>query len=667
MLRMMTPGAYEDRQSLYSRLLGLRVSAIVVFILIASAFWVLQVLKFAEYKERAENNYTRTIPLLAPRGIVFDRNGEVLVNNRRTFRLAIDREVTKDLKGTVRRLAAVTGTNEADLNAIVQRKLGDPVFQPLVVIEPATDAQVTAVIARKLELPEIVWEQVPMRTYPEGGIAAHLFGYTGEVQPAQLQKAEFAGLGPGAIVGQAGLEQIYNPVLMGIDGKRFVVINSRGREINELDSLEPIDGKRVQLTIDADMQRALEDAFHKDGYNGAAAFIDPRSGEVLAMTSLPAYDPNDFASGISASTWAALNADPLRPLGNRLIQGLYMPGSTFKIVMAVTALEEGIITPDTVIGCRGGATFYGRFFKCWNDRGHGAMTLRHALEQSCNVFFYTLGERLNARFGDKAIDVINKWAAKLGLIGKTGIDLPQEIAGFMASTEWAAKNRSDGKWYLGETVSVAIGQGVVSVSPIGMATMMSTLANGGTLRTPHLLKAIDQGKGKGWEALVPQPPRSTFSMDPSHLAAVREGLWLAVNSPSGTATSRGKIDGKDVSGKTGTAQVISNDNKAAAQAAAIRAGKDPKIYEDHGWFVFFAPRDNPEVAGVVFTEHSLHGYLSAPIAKHVMETYFAKKEKRPLPVYKAPPTDPRGIAGPPATAAGEPPPIRPASVRGGRR
>jgi penicillin-binding protein 2 len=456
-------------------------------------------------------------------------------------------------------------------------------------------------------------------------------------------------------VGQTGLELVYNPALMGTDGKRFVVINSRGREVDELQRQEPVDGQRVQLTIDADMQRALEEAFHIDGYNGAAAFIDPRSGEVLALTSLPAFDPNDFASGISTSTWAALNADPLRPMGNRLIQGLYMPGSTFKIVMAIAALEEGIITPETVIGCRGSAPFYGRSFKCWKDGGHGAMTLRHAIEQSCNVFFYTLGERLNARFGDKAIDVINKWASRLGLVGKTGIDLPQETASFMPSTEWAAKTRSDGRWYLGETISVAIGQGAVSVSPIAMATMMATVANGGTLFTPHLLKAID--RGNGWEPQAPPPPRSTFAMSPPDLAAVREGLWLAVNSPSGTATTRGKIEGKDVAGKTGTAQVISNDNKAAAQAAARRAGKDPAIYDDHGWFVFFAPRDNPEIAGVVFTEHSEHGYLSAPIAKHVMETYFAKKERRPLPVYKAPVPDKRVIgtpaaAGPPAPRGG---------------
>lgn len=647
---MLTPGAYEDRQNLQTRLVGLNVATVVIFGLLAVAFWVLQVLQYTEYRERAEANHRRAIPLLAPRGVLLDRHGEVLVQNSRSFRIAIIREQTADIEDTMRRLAQITGTPEADIRSIMQSRRSEALFRPIAVIDHASDAQVAAVVAQRLELPGVVVDQIPMRTYPGDGLAAHLFGYVGEVQPAQLQRPEFAGLNPGAIVGQAGLEQIYNPALMGTDGNRFVIVNSRGREVEELQRQEPVDGKRIQLTIDADMQRALESAFRTDGYHGAAAFIDPRSGEVLAMTSLPAYDPNDFAAGISGATWAALNSDPKRPLGNRLIQGLYMPGSTFKIVMAIAALEEGKITPDTVIGCRGGGVFYGRFFKCWNTQGHGPMTLRHALEQSCNVFFYTLGEMME-------IDTINKWATKLGLVGKTGIDLPQENASFMPDTAWAARTRADKRWYAGETISVAIGQGAVTVSPIAMATMMATVANGGRLMVPSLVRAID--RGNGWEAQAPKPPRSEFFMKPGHLAAVREGLWMAVNSPSGTATSRGKIDGRDVAGKTGTAQVISNDNKEIAKAAARAAGRDPRVFDDHGWFVFFAPRDNPEVAGVVFTEHSEHGYLSAPIAKHVMETYFAKKEGRALPVYRAP-VPPAGIPATPAAVA-------PVSTRGGGR
>jgi penicillin-binding protein 2 len=623
---MLTPGAYEDRQSLHLRLLVMQSVVVGLFFVLASAFWVLQVVQYAELSDRSERNHLRTIPLRAPRGVLFDRNGEVLVQNRRSFRIAIVREQTPDVAGTIQQLSRVTGVSVAEIAGVVERRRTDPIFRPISVIEHATDEQVAAVIAQKLELPGVMVEQVPMRAYPDGGLAAHVFGYVGEVQPGQLQRAEFSGLQPGAIVGQSGLEQTYNSSLMGTDGNRFVVIDSRGREIEELERENPVDGRRVQLTIDIDMQRALEEAFAADGFDGAAAFLDPATGEVLALTSLPAYDPNNFAAGISSATWSALNADPLRPLGNRLIRGLYSPGSTFKIVMAIAALEEGVITPETEISCRGSAVFYGRSFKCWKAGGHGRMTLRHALEQSCNVFFYTLGERMS-------VDVINKWAGRLGLVGMTGIDLPQEKASFIPSTEWALTARSDGRWYPGETVSVAIGQGAVSVTPIGLATMMATVANGGTLRSPRLVKAIDHGQG--WEVVPLPAPRSHVVIDPEHLAAVRDGLWMAVNTPQGTGTTRGRIIGKDVSGKTGTSQVISNDGKAAAQASERAAGRDPRIYEDHGWFVFFAPRDNPEVAGVVFTEHSEHGYLSAPIAKYVLETYFAKKEGRPLPKYKS--------------------------------
>jgi len=622
---MLTPGAYEDRQNLQARLTGLRIGAVVVFACLAAAFWVLQVVQYAEHRDRAERNHTRTIPLLAPRGVLFDRHGEVLVSSRRSFRIAIIREQSADLQAGIQLLADVTHTSADDLQAIVSRHRGEALFRPIAVIEHATDAQIAAVVARKLELPEVVVEQVPTRTYPDMALAAHLFGYVGEVRQAQLRLPEFADLSPGDVIGQAGLEQVYNNLLMGTDGNRFVTVDSRGREVEELQRQEPQDGQRIQLTIDADLQRALESAFRADGFSGAAAFIDPGTGEVLALTSLPAYDPNDFSVGISNATWAALNADPLRPLGNRLIQGLYSPGSTFKILMAIAALEEGIITPDTEISCRGSAVFYGRRFKCWKTAGHGRLTLRHALEQSCNVFFYTLGERME-------IDTINKWAARLGLVGKTGVDLPQENASLVPSSEWKLRERGE-RWYPGETISVAIGQSYVSVTPLALATMMATVANGGTLNTPHLVKAID--RGDGWEPVPAKSPRSVFPIEPRHLAAVREGLWMAVNAPAGTATSRGRIPGKDVVGKTGTSQVISNENKAAAQAAAVAAGRDPAIYNDHGWFVFFAPRDKPEIAGVVFTERSEHGYLSAPIAKHVLETYFARKEGRPLPVYRS--------------------------------
>jgi penicillin-binding protein 2 len=393
------------------------------------------------------------------------------------------------------------------------------------------------------------------------------------------------------------------------------VVNSVGREIRELEKIDATEGQRVQLSINYAMQRAAEDAFRAYGYWGAAVILDPRNGDVLTLTSLPAYDPNDFSTGIDRATWAALNTDKLRPLQNRAIQGRYSPGSTFKIVVASAALEEGLVTPDHQIFCPGGANFYGRYFKCHLKGGHGYVDMRHALEKSCNVYFYTLGNMLG-------VDRLHEYSEKLGLAGKSGIDLPNEIESIVPSTEWK-RQRTGEKWYAGETISVAIGQGQLSVTPMSLAVMMATVANGGTRVVPRLVTAVDDGKGAGWQPVPPPAnPFKPILMKPTTVSALHDGLWMAVNQ-AGTA-GRARIAGRDVSGKTGTAQVISNQGKA-------RAGSTEKDLRDHGWFVFFAPRDNPELAGVVFAEHSEHGYLAAPIARHVMETYFAQKDGLPLP------------------------------------
>jgi penicillin-binding protein 2 len=341
--------------------------------------------------------------------------------------------------------------------------------------------------------------------------------------------------------------------------------------------------------------------------------LDPRNGEVLAFTSLPAYDPNAFAGGIDRATWNGLNTDELRPLSNRALQGKYSPGSTFKMAVGLAGLEEGVITPDFHVFCGGGQTFYGRFFKCWQKGGHGSVDLRHAIEQSCDVFFYTVGNMLG-------VDRINKWATLFGLGVKSGIDLPNELQGLVPSTEWKAQNTKEKKWYAGETISVAIGQGQVSVTPISLAVYTATLANGGTRVTPHLVKAVDDGQEL--RPVPPPPPQSQVDVSHEKLQAIRDGMWLVVNGEHGTAR-RAKIDGKDVCGKTGTAQVISNQGRTSARTT--------KNLRDHGWFTFFAPRDNPEIAGVVFLEHGIHSANAASVAKHILETYFAKKEGRPLP------------------------------------
>jgi penicillin-binding protein 2 len=406
---------------------------------------------------------------------------------------------------------------------------------------------------------------------------------------------------------------------MGEDGARRVKVNSMGREIDTLEEIPYNEGRRVQLTIDKDLQRAAEEGFKVGGFNGAAVVMDPRTGEVLAFTSRPAYDPNDFAAGIDRATWAGLNSDPLKPLQNRAIQGLYSPGSTFKIVVAVAALEEGVVNSSFRVSCGGGATFYGRFFQCHKRGGHGSVDMREAMEKSCNVYYYTLGNMLG-------VDRIHKWATLLGLGEKTGIDLPNEVSGLVPSTEWKRKRYNE-KWYAGETISVAIGQGQVSITPISLAVMMSTVANGGTRYVPQLLKAVNDGNG--WKPVQPQAPKSRVVLKPETVQTLHDGLFYVVNR-AGTG-GRARLEGRDVSGKTGTAQVISLSGGKQA------AGRTDRDLRDHGWFVFFAPRDNPEIAGVVFGEHNEHGYYSAPIAKHIIDTYFSKKEGKPLPAINMPP------------------------------
>jgi penicillin-binding protein 2 len=602
--------AHEDRRRIGIRLSVLQYLIIVVFSVLAVGFWVLQVVQHAKFEEMAENNHQRTLALRAPRGIVFDRDGQVLVENRHSYSISIVREHTKDLNRTVELLASVLALPEPQVREIVDRHRREPSYRPIIIVQDATNAQVAAVMARRLELPDVVVEEVPTRQYRDA-MAAHLFGYVGEVNDAQV--ASDSELKSGDIVGQAGIEKVYNALLMGEDGAKRVVVNSVGREIRTLEEDPPTEGKRLQLTIDYDVQKAIEYGFDALGFNGAAVVLDPQNGDVLGFTSRPAYDPNAFASGIDRATWASLTTDEDRPLNDRAIQGRYSPGSTFKMAVALAGLEEGIITPDFRVSCAGHANFYGRSFACWQKRGHGSLDLRQAIEQSCDVYFYTVANMVG-------VDKINKWATLLGLGVKTGIDLPNEVQGLVPSTEWKREKMHE-KWYAGETISVGIGQGAVSVTPVSMAVYMATLANGGTRVTPHLLKAVDDGHG--FKAVPPPPPASKIDVDPEKLQAIRDGLWMVVNA-AGTGHNA-QIKGYDVAGKTGTAQVISLEGGRSAK------GKTTRDLRDHGWFVFFAPRDNPQIAGVVLVEHGVHGSNAALIAHHLLDTFFAKREGRPLP------------------------------------
>ena len=631
----------EDRRRISARVSVLQVGVIVWFAALAICFWVLQVVQTEKFVEMANSNYQRTLALRAPRGVLLDREGRVLVDNRESFTISIDRESTQDLAGSVRLASEILGLDPEQVQQAVDRQIkSDPaVYRPVVIVQDATLEQAARVRSRKREFPELSVEKTPTRQYPADALAAHLFGYVGQADEEQV-KAE--GLSRNAIVGRVGVEKVYNSLLMGEDGARSVVVNSLGREIRELDKVDPTEGRRVQLTIDLDLQKAAEDGFRHAGFNGAALIMDPRTGEVLVHASLPAYDPNDFAAGVKTATWNALTTDKLRPLNNRVLQGRYSPGSTFKIVVAVAAMEEGLVGPDHRISCSGGANFYGRYYKCHLKGGHGSVDMRHAMEKSCNVYFYTLGNMLG-------VDRIYKWAEKLCIAGKTGIDLPNEMESLVPNTEWKLK-RTGERWYPGETISVAIGQGQVTVTPASLANMIATVANGGTRVIPHVVKAVDEGNG--WKPVPLKAVADRVAFKPSTLTALHDGLWMVVNA-AGTGR-RGRVEGRDVAGKTGTAQVISNEGRARAR----NTGRDLR---DHGWFVFFAPKDNPQIAGVIFGEHNEHGYLGAPIAKHVIETYFAKKEGLPLPVLDAKPS-----SEPPVADPDSPPALPPIAVADAR-
>jgi penicillin-binding protein 2 len=640
---------FADRRGLQGRLVVLRIVAIAGCALLAVGFWVLQIVEHDRYLQIADNQHLKTIPLPAPRGVLFDRNNKVLVENTYSFTITVLRDLSTNpdhnVDQTVRLLAAVTGLDEARTLEEVYRHKREPLYRPIPIIEHATIAQVSAVMARQLEMPEVVVQQEPTRRYPAGGMAAHLFGYVGEINQEQLERAEYAGIQPGAVIGQAGLERTYNDLLTGQDGKRDVAVNSKGREIPALamgEESPPVDGAPLQLTIDYDLQRAVEEAYKANNSAGAAIFLDPRTGEVLAFTSQPEYDPNAFASGLNRAKWNELNADPLKPLQDRLLQGKYSPGSTFKIVMAIAALSEGIITPDFKVYCPGKVTIYDHEFKCDKKEGHGTLDLREAIAQSCDVYFFKVASMMNGHGG---IDLIHRYAQQLGLTERTGVDLPGEVAGLVASTEWKQRTKGE-KWYPGETISVGIGQGPVSVTPIELAAMIAQVAMGGQPVTPHIVKAVD--KGNGWEAVAAPAPKPLFPIKPEVIEPVRDGLWAAVNG-NGTAFGA-RVAGHEVLGKTGTAQVVST------ETAKSMAGRGGINIRDNSWFVFYSSRDNPEIAGVVFVEHGGFGAEAAvPIARYVLETYFAKKEGRPLPSLVLTPGVQFTISG----AAKAPPPTTP--------
>lgn len=598
---------YEDVRALQARVGALQYFAVLSIALLLSYFWYLQVLRGRYYRELAENNRIRTIPIAAPRGPLLDRHGRVLVENRPSFNVLLQAEHIQDTDATVARLARALGVGEAQIRERLAKRTP---FRPVVVKADASIAEVAAVEARRFELPEARVDVIPLRSYPLAAAAAHALGRVGEVTDRQLQAAEFAELSPGDLVGQAGVELQHNKSLMGQDGRRRVVVNSRGTEVAEAEREPPRDGPSLTLTLDAELQRGMDAALA--GLAGSAVALDPASGEVLAMTSLPAYDPNLFSTGIEQTLWNRLSTDPQTPLMNRVIQGQYAPGSVFKIVIAVAALEEGVITPATTIYCPGYLSIYNTVFRCGKATGHGVVDVQKALTHSCNVFFYQLGVRLE-------IERIARYARRLGLGALTGIDLPHEAPGLIPDGAWKMRQQKQ-PWYPGETVSVAIGQGAVTTTPLQLARLAAAIANGGKLVRPHLVKQFADGS-------APEAAVVDLGFRPETLAIVKAGMAGVVNAP-GTG-GRARLPDVQVAGKTGSAQVVSH--------ARLTRGAATLAMQPHGWFVAFAPVDDPKIALAVIVEHGgSGGEAAAPVARKVLARFFGSSATAPeLPITAA--------------------------------
>jgi len=590
---------YEDLRQVQGRLALMQSALVVVMVLLTGVFWHLQMVRGRSFRELAENNRNRVVPIAAPRGPLLDRAGHVLVENRASFNIVVEPEQVDDQDDLVPRLARLLGIGEGQIRERLARRVGP--FRPVVILPDASLEAVAALEARRVEFPDVSVDVVPLRSYPLAAAAAHSLGRVGEISERQLQSKEFAGLKPGALVGQAGLELQYDRSLQGRDGLRRLVVNSRGREVAEIAREPPADGPSLTLTLDLDLQATADRAFA--GRAGSAVALDPETGEILALTSLPAYDPNAFATGVDPDVWQSLTGDPETPLMNRGIQGQYAPGSVFKIVMAAAALEEGVATPRTAFFCPGYLSIYDTVFRCGKPAGHGMVDLHKALAQSCNVYFYQVGARLE-------IDRIARWARRLGLGAAAGIDLPHEVAGLVPSPEWKQRTQKL-PWYAGETISVAIGQGQVTATPLQLARLVAAVANGGRLVTPHLVRAVG-----GRE--LPPPAARPVGIKPENLASIRDGLCAVVNE-RGTGW-RAQLSDIAVCGKTGSAQVVAS------------RSRQPTAHDTlpHAWFVAFAPKERPRIAVAVLVEHGGSGAESAaPVAREILARFFRSTQPAP--------------------------------------
>jgi penicillin-binding protein 2 len=588
----------DELREVQRRLILLKFGLVLIIGLLALRVWQLQIREGSIYRDLSENNRTRTVVAEPARGLIFDRHGVLLANNVPSFNLYVTLEDVKDREQFIGRVVELIDLDEA----LLRKKLTErgSKLRPRKIKEGLTLRQAAIIESHRLDLPGVMIQAESQRNYPEGLIAAHLLGYVGEISADQLEKPEYSDLHQGSVIGQYGVEKIQDRALRGRPGERLTEVDALGHEKRTLVVEKPEAGDDLYLTVDLRLQQLAEELLGKEA--GAIVALDPTNGEVLALASRPTFDPNVLSREMTPKRWDEIASDEGHPLTNRATQGQYPPGSTFKIVMAAAALETNTVQPGTHIACAGAYQFGRRLYRDWKAGGHGLMDMRQAIVDSCDVYFYTVGQRIG-------IDTIALYAAQFGLGRDTGIELPSERVGIVPSTIWKARARGE-PWLPGETISASIGQGYLTVTPIQMASLVGTVGNDGRSYRPRLVKSVRQREsGQLHEFAAVQRPQLTIRRET--LRIIRDALAGVVT--EGTAR-KALSTLVSIAGKTGT-----------AQTAALRTGPQeeiPKKFRDHAWFVSYAPVDSPRIAVAVLVEHMGHGgTAAAPLAKQMIEAY----------------------------------------------
>src|SRR5579875_1449188 len=582
----------DDPKQASSKVAVFQYLTVAVFVFLVSGFWKLQVQNPDVYSEAAERNRIKSTPILAPRGKILDRDNRVIVDNKASYSLLLNRDEIKP-----EHLPAIAEALQLDYSEL-SKKIHRMGSTPQIIIKDQLTRDEIAWVESHQDAesyPEMQLIKAWRRQYPQDGFAAHAAGYVGEISESELDSPQFIDYHQGDIIGKDGLERQYDTTLRGVDGQQRVLVDNMGRERQTETTQEAVPGKDLHTTIDLDLQAVAE--LSMEDKRGAVVAIDPRNGEILAMVSRPTFDPNKFTGRISRSDWNEIAGDPHKPLMNRAIQAQLAPGSTFKPLMAIAGLESGVIDDKTEFFCPGGASFYGHYFACHIKRGHGRIELHRAISQSCDVYFYNVANRLG-------IDRIAQYAELAGVGHKTGIDLPNETQGTMPSTKWKIR-MSRQKWYAGETISVAIGQGAVTVSPLQIVSALGGLGEEGRWYKPHLLKSDSP-------VLLRQG-----NFNSGNLEQVISGMYGVVN--EGGTGRAAVLPNVKVCGKTGTAQVASSELTKGAKMGSSLA--------NNAWFVGFAPMDSPEIAVVALFENGGESYSAVPIVRDVIKAYFDKKAR----------------------------------------